>query len=178
MSRRLRSSSAVVFAMMLVGAAYAEHEADHRYTVRGFVLDDRHQPIAGQRVTIDDLRSAITDSNGEYRIVLHLHNADLGKMLRISSGGVESTIRVNFDPGDTHSARVHHANFIAGQLVAGELEGKGFPVWGYVGVAAVLISGGLLFGLRGRRTRSRAAVVPHPTKRRKSRRSGKKRKRS
>ncbi|MDH3453496.1 MAG: carboxypeptidase-like regulatory domain-containing protein [Gammaproteobacteria bacterium] len=171
--------------MLLAAAALctptlAEHEVDHRYTVRGYVLDDQRQPVAGQQVSIRGHTSATTDSSGAYSIRLHLHNADLGKTLQIHSSGTEHAIRVNFDRADTRTPRVHYANFIGGEFVPGELSGVGFPLWGYAAAGlGALTAGGLLFAAKRRGARRPTSVPPaaHPTKRRKARGKRTKRKR-
>jgi len=170
----------LLLAPALLSPVLAEHEADHRYTVRGYVLDDQRQPLAGKKVSIRGFASATTDSAGEYRIRLHLHNADLGKNLQIHSDGVESTIRVSFDPSDTHSARVHYANFVGGEFVSGELSGTGFPAWGFAAAGlGVVMAGGLVLAAkrRGAGRRHRASAKPPPAKRGKAKGKRKKRKR-
>jgi hypothetical protein len=169
----------LLIAPALYSLASAEHEADHRYTVRGYVLDDQRQPIAGRQVSIRGHTSATTDSAGEYRIRLHLHNADLGKKLQIHSGGAKSTIRVSFDPSDAQTARVHYANFVGGEFVPGELSGIGFPPWGYAAAGfGVLLASGLVFAVRRRGTgRPHRASAAAPRKRRNTRSKRKKRKR-
>lgn len=171
--------------VLLVGASlytpiWAEHEADHRYTVRGYVLDEQRQPLAGRKVSIRGHASATTDSRGAYSIRLHLHNEDLGKKLQILSGGAEHTIRVRFDRSDTRTQRIHYANFVGDELLEEEITGMGFPLWGYAAAGiGVLTAGGLLFAMRRRGVRRPEEVRSsrHPTKRRKTRRKKTKRKR-
>lgn len=173
-----RRTIVVVLALtMLPALSQAEHEADHRYTVQGYVLDEQERPIAGRTVSIRSLGSAVTDGEGAYSIRMHLHNSDLGRELRIRSGEVEEVIRVSFDVNDSRTPREFHANFVGGKFVAGKLDRRSLPVWTMVGTAAGVAAVGGLLTLavrRGRRARP-AVSSPHPTKRR--RRAKKKRKR-
>ncbi len=117
--------------------AFAEHEADHRYNVKGFVLDENNAPIAGTTVTIrlgNIVRgSQKTDSRGYYNVRLHLHDTDLGKQLRITTAAGEVTTRVRLTPGDRRTARVHHANIVGGKLIEEPRAGNWIPWWGYAG---------------------------------------------
>lgn len=165
--RTSRAIGAWPFAALLLMAApltaLAEHEADHRYVVRGYVLDAERRPLAGRTVSIRQMGSATTGSDGAYSIRMHLHNEDLGRELEIRSGGVEQTIRVSFDPSDSHTARVFHANFVGGEFVTGELEGVGWRTWQLAAAGAGVVALGAVALLRlRRRVRRRKAVPAEP----------------
>ncbi len=165
----------LLIGILVSGAAVAEHEEDHRYTVRGYVLDAERRPIAGERVTIRGHGGATTGSDGGYRIVLHLHNADIGKTLHVRSRKVETNLRVSFDPGDRRSPRIHHANFIGDEFVPGELERSSIPAWVIVVAATALLGGGLLVALKsGKRRRATPTRQTAPARRGKPRRSRRK----
>lgn len=134
---RLRTRlGACLVLIALVGAhpaAFAEHEADHRYTVSGYLLENDGSPISAADVLIkaDGAGArAQTDGDGYYSVLLHLHNEDLGKRLDVVTDHGEATVRVTFDPSDRSTARVHHVNLIGGKLVEGPLTTSGrVPRW-------------------------------------------------
>lgn len=125
------------------GAAHAEHEADHRYIVEGYVLDAQEAPRADVKVavTADDglLGEGVTDRRGFYRIPLHLHNPDLGKQLTVKAGDSETRIEVTFDPGDKETERVHDLNFVGADTTQADLGTRGFPTWAYVVIGIIVL---------------------------------------
>jgi hypothetical protein len=147
--RRLKilfAVSSLLFAaiqLLAAPAAWATHEADHRYAVRGYVLDDSQQPVAGASVSIRlagrSVGFATTDGEGFYSVDMHLHDSDIGKRLVVRAGESQANILMQATPGDHATHRVHHVNFVAGELIEDEF-GKGpFPVWVYPVAAAALI---------------------------------------
>ena len=124
--------------------AWAEHEVDHRYSVRGYVLDENNDGIDKVDVVVSKgstvLKNTKTDSSGYYSMHLHLHNTDNGQKLRLRAGSSQAEIRVNFDPGDITTLRVHDANFVAGKFVDGSLNRFRMPPWVYplVGLMALV----------------------------------------
>ena len=129
---------AIVFGFvcfLAISNAWAEHEVDHRYGIRGYVLDGNNQGIDKTDVVVSDgnsvLKSTKTDSAGYYSIHLHLHNSDNRKTLRLRAGSSQAELRVNFDPADLTTLRVHEANFIAGEFVEGSLNRFRMPPWVY-----------------------------------------------
>ena len=115
--------------------ALAEHEADHRYVVTGYVLNEDESPIPSTTVLINANGTGArgkTDNDGHYSLRLHLHDSDLGRELRIKTDHGEGTIRAFFDPNDRSSPRVHHVNIIGGRLIEGQVNGSGkVPSWVY-----------------------------------------------
>ncbi len=142
--------------LLASGAVMAEHEADHRYQVRGFVLDADENALAGREVVVANggtvLASGRTDSSGYYSLHLHLHNEDLGRMLQLRAAKARGEIRVSFDPQDRSTARIHDVNFIGGELVEGSLGRWRTPVWLYV-LAVFIVLGAVLVMLEKRRRR-------------------------
>jgi len=124
-------------------AAHAEHEADHRYIVEGYVLDAQENPRADVKVavTADEglLGEGVTDRRGFYRIPLHLHNPDLGKQLTVKAGDRAARIEVTFDPGDKETERVHDLNFIGADTTKADLGTRGFPTWAYVVIGIIVV---------------------------------------
>ncbi len=135
--------------LSLSGLALATHEADHRYHIMGYVLDEKQMPLSGTDVSIlmnnQVLGFGETDADGFYSIRLHLHDPDRGKKLQIKTAAGVADTRVTLTPGDRTTKRVHYANFSGGQFLEKKLPRRGFPVWGYgiiivvIGTAAVMI---------------------------------------
>ncbi len=144
---------------LLVGRVEALHEMDHRYDITGYVLDSSEQPVSGSPVVVrrDGKRigDGRTDSSGHYRIRVHLHDSDVGRELLLKTPDHEGTIRVTVTPGDTSTERIHHANFVAGQLLEGELPGRGgvSPVLLVAVGAGLVLAGASVAGSRLRRAR-------------------------
>ncbi len=134
--------------------AWAEHEADHRYNIRGYVLDENQQAVKDVKVSAFDggslLASSATDTDGYYSLHLHLHNADNRRKLRLRAGSNEAQLRVTFDPDDLNTLRVHDANFVAGKFVEGELGRFRIPPWLYP-VGGLIIVGIIVVMLESRR---------------------------
>lgn len=134
---------AALLLVLVAGPLSAEHEADHRYVVEGYVLDAAEQPRSGVNVSVSGsdgfLGSADTNAQGFYRVRLHLHNQDLGRRLTVRAGGHRAEIRVEFDPSDRTTPRVHELSFIGSRAVEEDLGFRGVPVWVYV-LAAVLLA--------------------------------------
>lgn len=134
----------ILFLGILVFAnAWADHEVDHRYNVRGYILDRDEKGISNQDVQVFDgsklLGKGKTDSAGYYSLHLHLHNEDRGRKLRLRSGSSEAEIRVTFDAADVSTLREHDANFIDGKFVEGSLSRFRIPPWAYPLAGLVLL---------------------------------------
>lgn len=138
-----RFASAFVLMTLLAGTASAEHEANHRYIVEGYVLDAEENPRADVQVvvTADEglLGETVTDRRGFYRVRLHLHNTDLGKKLTVKTGEQEAGIQVTFDPGDNQTRRVHNLNFVGTDTTQADLGSRGFPTWAYVVIGIIIL---------------------------------------
>ena len=114
---------------------WAEHEVDHRYNIRGYVLDGNQQGISDQDVRVFNgsslLKETRTDSVGYYSLHLHLHNADNRQILKLRAGANEAELRVTFDPEDLKTLRIHEANFVGGEYIEGSLGRFQIPPWIY-----------------------------------------------
>ena len=138
--------------------ALATHEADHRFTVYGYVRDDRGNPIKGERVIIvdtrtDQARTAFTDQEGYYEGLLHLHNDNLGDEVAVMVGDQRKTVRATFDPEDLESERKVQIDFGAESTSAGEV--TSLPTWVYgMGALVVLalIFGAFRYGKRSKKS--------------------------
>lgn len=138
----------LVTVCLMTTHAWAEHTVDHRYNVRGYVLDENRQGLSNQEVRVYDgnsmLEKSTTDASGYYSLHLHLHNPDNGRALILRAGEHEAELRVSFDPEDLNTQRVHEANFVGGEFVEGGL-GKfrippwAYPVVGFLGLGIIVV---------------------------------------
>lgn len=161
---------------LLVGNAWAEHEADHRYNIKGFVLDENQQGISNLNVQAFDgsslLATGKTDTDGYYSLHLHLHNEDNHRVLKLRAGPHESELRVSFDPDDKKTLRVHDANFVAGKFIEGGLRRFRIPSWIYA-IGGLVVFGFIAAFLESRRKKKlrrkkAASGEQHPSGQRKS----------
>ncbi|SPP63500.1 carboxypeptidase-like regulatory domain-containing protein [Nitrospira lenta] len=126
---------------------YATHEADHRYTVEGFVCSADGKPSANTEVLVKDTRvsygqTVITDDGGYYRAAFHLHNDNLGDPLLVEAKGEQQHHKIQFDPKDLESERKIQVNFGSGCVH----DRSAPPAWlwivlGVVGGAVALLVG-------------------------------------
>lgn len=139
---------------LLFSNSWAEHEADHRYNIRGYILDKNEKAISNQGVRVFDgnkqLAETKTDSAGYYSLHLHLHNSDRGRKLMFRSGSNESELRVTFDAADVSTLRVHDANFVGDEFIEGSLSLFRIPPWVYP-LAGLLLLGFIAVKLEKRR---------------------------
>ncbi len=121
----------------------ADHEPDHRYNVRGYVLDADQRGTDNLAVQVFSegaaLGSTQTNSDGYYSLHLHLHDADYLRVLKLRAGPHETELQVTFDVSDATSARIHEANFIDGKYVEGALGRFRIPSWSYAVGGLLLI---------------------------------------
>jgi hypothetical protein len=132
------------FAGCLLSAnLWADHEPDHRYNVRGYVLDASQRGTGNLTVQVfsegEALGSTQTDADGYYSLHLHLHDTDYRRALKLRAGPYEAELQVTFDVSNTTSARIHEANFIAGKYVEGALGYFRIPSWSYAVGGLLLI---------------------------------------
>ncbi len=177
---------AVLLAVLPVTPVLSLHQMAHRYDVAGYVLSADQQPIAGVSVVAHlggkRMGSGRSDSNGYYRFRMHLHDSDVRRDLRLKTSEYEGTVRVSLTPGDRSTERIHYVNFIGGELVEGELPGRGGISATLVAGAAgaVLLLGGFLAAryfrrLHRRRQRARQKASMAPSRSASKRRKRKKR---
>jgi len=137
----------VMSALMLSGlmnVAYSEHEADHRYTLQGYVLDNQKRGIANSSVKVmlegKFVAQKMTDSQGFYKAKLHLHDPDYGKELEIITDAGKGKVKIDFKPGDKKTERLHLINFVDGRMVEGKISNTtAFPDWIYFLIGAVIV---------------------------------------
>ena len=158
-----RTSSLLIFLILIFlgwfpSTTVALHETDHRFTVEGRVCGEDGKGIAGVKVIVKDTRSSInakgiTDENGVYKAVLHLHNENQGDPLLIKALDFQKDAKVEFDPDDVQTERTLTVN-LGG--VCSPLSSV-FPQWVYYGLGiggiVVLVSVGLkILGRKSQRS--------------------------
>ncbi len=133
---------------------WADHEPDHRYNIRGYVLNAKQQGIDAIPVQAfaqgELLGSSKTNAEGHYSIHLHLHNSDHRRVLKLRAGSNEAELKVTFDVEDATSARTHDANFVDGKFIEGSLSRFYIPTWSYA-IGGLLLFVMSLFYLEKRR---------------------------
>lgn len=97
----------------------ATHEADHRFTVEGFVCGADGRGVSNTDVLIKDTRISYgqvvkTDGDGYYKATFHLHNDNLGDPLLVEAKGEQQNHKIQFDPKDLESERRTQVNFGTG----------------------------------------------------------------
>ncbi|MEX5218965.1 MAG: carboxypeptidase-like regulatory domain-containing protein [Nitrospira sp.] len=137
-----------VVSLSLPSILFATHEADHRFTVEGFVCDKDGKPNSQVEVLVKDTRVTIgqtvrTDSDGYYKVTLHLHNDNLGDPLLVEAGAEQKRYTVQFDPNDLESERRLQAN-----LGSGCEQDLGPPRWLVYGLIAGVAAGGGFIGFK------------------------------
>lgn len=99
----------ILFFFGLPGNVYATHEADHRYTITGYVRDEEGKPLSGILVFLEHKggvkKETKTDPRGYYEAMFHLHNDNLGDEILVSVGDVVKKVAVRFDPDDKFTDR-------------------------------------------------------------------------
>jgi len=122
---------------------FATHEADHRFTVEGYVCGADGSGIADTDVLVKDTKISYgqvvkTDGGGYYKATFHLHNDNLGDPLLVEAKGEQQNHKIKFDPKDLESERKIQVNFGSGCIN----DRKSPPTWlwwGLGGVAAVAV---------------------------------------
>jgi hypothetical protein len=131
----------IISGSLFFNNVWADHEPDHRYNIRGYVLNAKQQGINNLTVQAfvegESLGTSKTDANGYYSMHLHLHNSDYHRTLKLRAGSHEAELQVTFDVEDDTSARIHEANFVDGKYIEGSLNRFRIPSWSYA-------AGGLL----------------------------------
>jgi len=127
----------------------ATHEADHRFTVEGFICGTDGKGSANIDVLVKDTRISYgqivkTDGDGYYKAAFHLHNDNLGDPLLIEARGEQQQQKVSFDPKDLESERRIQVNFGTGCIH----DKESVPLWVYLGLGAVAAAAGGFIGVK------------------------------
>lgn len=116
----------------------ATHEADHRFTVEGFVCGADGRGVSDSDVLVKDTKISYgqivkTEGDGYYKATFHLHNDNLGDPLLIEAKGEQQNLKVQFDPKDLESERKVQVNFGTGCTH----DRSSPPTWLWWGLGAV-----------------------------------------
>jgi hypothetical protein len=136
---------------VLPQAVFAEHEADHRFFVSGYVRDAVGNPQQDTVVSVEhkggQKKTATTNRRGYFEVMFHLHNDNLGDEIIVTAGNEVKKVTMAFDPGDHFSERRGEISFGA--------PGKDSPYdWIYwTGGVGVLIA--VVLGLRSSRKKKK-----------------------
>lgn len=128
---------------------FATHEADHRFTVEGFVCGADGKGSPNLDVLVKDTKISYgqivkTDGDGYYKAAFHLHNDNLGDPLLIEANGQQQQQKVSFDPKDLEAERIIQVNFGTGCIE----DRRSTPLWVYLGLGAVVATVGGFVGLK------------------------------
>jgi uncharacterized protein YeaO (DUF488 family) len=113
----LRAALGVLLAVGLVAPpALAEHEAQYRYTVLGYVKDTGGRPRKGVGLEVIRQKTGLsykgeTDAAGLYVIVTRLADESRGEGLLVRSGPASLRIAARLDPADHKSERGTRVDF-------------------------------------------------------------------
>ncbi|MEK7748316.1 MAG: carboxypeptidase-like regulatory domain-containing protein [Nitrospirota bacterium] len=106
------------FLLFLIGWAvegFATHEADHRYTVSGFVRDTKGDVRPGVSVSLQhkggQKHLVKTTSAGYYEVMFHLHNENVGEEVLVTVDKEVKKVVLAFDPEDKFSSRRGDVDF-------------------------------------------------------------------
>jgi hypothetical protein len=143
--RRQRITFAFValgLSVVFPSAGSATHEADHRFTVEGFVCGADGKGMANADVLVKDTKISYgqvvkTDGDGYYRATFHLHNENLGDPLLVEAKGEQQSHKVQFDPKDLESERKVQIHF-GTSCVRDVSSPPAWLWWGLGGTAAVI----------------------------------------
>ncbi len=127
----------------------ATHEADHRFTVEGFVCGADGKGIPDADVLVKDTRISYgqivkTDGDGYYKAAFHLHNDNLGDPLLVEAKGEQQNHKIQFDPKDLESERKIQVNFGTGCVH----DRSSPPMWVWLGLGAVAVTAVGLIGAK------------------------------
>jgi uncharacterized protein YeaO (DUF488 family) len=107
---------ALVVTSFATAPALAEHEAQFRYTVIGYVKDSAGKPRQGQSLEVIRQKTGFsyageTDASGFYVIVTRLADESEGERLLVRAGPDSLMIAARFDPADHLSERGTQVDF-------------------------------------------------------------------
>lgn len=143
-----------VIGNLIPSGVSATHEADHRFTVEGYVCGPDGKGVGGIDVLVKDTKVSYgqvvkTDHEGYYRAIFHLHNENLGDPILVEAGGQQQHHRVQFDPKDLESERIIRVNFGTGCETSNSLP------WLWMGLGVVVVGTGAILGMKVVRSHQR-----------------------
>ncbi len=125
----------------------ATHEADHRFTVEGYVCGADGKGVADTEVLVKDTKISYgqvvkTNGDGYYKAAFHLHNDNLGDPLLVEAKGEQQNHTIQFDPKDLEAERKLKVNF------GTSCDTSAPPAWIWWGVGAVAAAAGGFVGMK------------------------------
>ena len=140
---RLGAGVAGLLAVVFPAVVSATHEADHRFTVEGFVCGADGKGVPNTDVLVKDTKISYgqivkTDGDGYYKAPFHLHNDNLGDPILVEARGEQQHQKVTFDPKDLETERKIQVNFGSGCVQ----EAGAPPLWVLAGLGAVAVAVG------------------------------------
>jgi len=155
----LAAAGCVLVSAALPVVVLATHEADHRFTVEGYVCGPDGKTVSSTEVLVKDTKLSYgqvvkTDADGYYRVTFHLHDNNLGDPLLIEAKGEQQNHKVRFDPEDRESERKIRVDFGSG------CDTSSPPTWLWWGVGGLAVVAGGAVGLkvvRSQRKRERTS---------------------
>lgn len=135
-------------------SAWATHEVDHRFVVSGSVRAADGTPKPDVKVVVTHPRNnlsetVLTDRNGRYSALLHLHDADAGDPVTVTAGEDTKTIKAEYNPTDHHTPRLAQVDL--GPET--QTNAARSSVWMY-GVAGAVLAGALAVYWRRRASKA------------------------
>ena len=111
----------VLLVVLTAWEARAEHEANHRYLILGYVKDARGQPLHGVAVRVTRVKTGLSyeetsDQKGFYTIIVHLHDEDLGDQLQVSAQTVSVIHTAQFNQQDARTERGTRLDFVGTRI--------------------------------------------------------------
>ena len=119
----LRAALGVLLAIgLLAPPALAEHEAQFRYTVLGYVKDASGKPRKGVVLEVTRQKTGLsypgeTDASGLYVIVTRMADESLGERLLVRAGPRSLQVATRFDPADHAAERGTRVDFTGTKVV-------------------------------------------------------------
>jgi hypothetical protein len=100
----------------ILAPALATHEIDHRFIVQGEVVTSDGQPVSGETISFTvsndtPIGSVVSDEHGRYRVVMHVHDEDIGKVFDIVVRGIKKKVKIEFDPENKVTERGKRVDF-------------------------------------------------------------------
>ncbi len=150
------------FSMTGLQVAYADHEPNHRYLLKGEVVDGDGNPWANQKVSVTHGSQkpvvAQTDGSGAYQAQLHIHDVNLGDEVTVVLEATNEShiFIVEFDPEDVTSQRIGTLDIVTDESAPEASASDAIPPYIWL-VAVVLLLIGSYIGIRTYSKRKRAA---------------------
>ena len=114
----------ILLCSLLSSVAWATHEVDHRFLLFGSVREGSSfpgKPLPGRQIRFVNQKTGqawevvdadgrerplvMTDHEGRYAAILHVHNEELGSVMKIVVEGTEKEFVLTFDPQDKQTER-------------------------------------------------------------------------